>query len=218
MPLARWVVVPLSLACCFAACSDPDTASDSSAAGAAGESPQVSGSSSGGSSGAGQSAGEGSLGGAGDLATGGAVGAAGQASTGGSGEAGGAPSSADCLLPNQAPVSGSECPASCEGELVAYEDCAGDGLLQVACASNWFVIESACGDHLCQDPVFNGESCGPGAVCALMQGGAQIPQCMVHDCGTGPITCQCLSELCPGCVQTGVLDFTCNTCPSGQCP
>ncbi len=101
---------------------------------------------------------------------------------------------------------------------MAYEDCDGVGLRQVTCATDWFVVESACGDHRCQNPTFNAESCGAGEVCALLQGGAQIAQCMTHACGTGPITCDCLGEVCPGCTQTGVLDFTCNTCPSGQCP
>ncbi len=216
MSLARWVVLPVIVAGCFAACSEPDTASSDGFAGAAGDAQQTSGSSSGGNSGAGQSAGESSLGSGGD----GATDVGGQMSAGGTGDAGGAPGSggADCVLPSEAPVTGSECPAGCEGKLVAYEDCQGEGLLQFACATDWFVFQGPCGDHLCQDPAFNGQSCGPAMVCAVMQGGAQIPECMAHGCGTGPITCECLGALCPGCFQTGVLDFTCNTCPSGQCP
>jgi hypothetical protein len=216
MTLSRFWVLPLLVACSFAACSEPDSASSS--AGAGGESPSAAGASSAGDSGVVDGAGEGPVGSPGGASTGGAEGMAGQMAAGGSPGAGGEPGVSVCVPPPVAPVSGSQCPAACEGELIAYEDCDGEGFLQVACATDWFVIQQACGDHLCQEPAFAGQSCSAGQVCALMQGGAQLPECRAHGCGTGPITCECLGEACPGCTQTGVLDFTCNTCPSGQCP
>jgi hypothetical protein len=209
----RYPLLPWFVGWAMVACSEPDTVSSPGSAGAGGSS-QTAGESTGGRADE-PSAGESSVGGASELPSGGAAGLGGQMPAGGSTGVGGA---GDCVLPPQAPVSGSECPAACEGKVFAYEDCDGAGLVQAGCATDWFVFEAACGDHLCQDPVFNGETCGTGMVCALMQGGAQIPQCSAHDCGTGPITCDCLGAACPGCVQTGVLDFTCNTCPSGQCP
>jgi hypothetical protein len=216
MKLGRWSAVCWLVAGMLWACGKPEVESSGGSAGAAGKLGQAgssSGASSGGGAGNGASAGDAARGGSGDVTAGGAP------DQGGESADGGAPGDVDgkCVPPQTVPVSGSDCSAACK--LVAYEDCDGAGLVQAACGGEWFLIEQTCGSHKCLDPAFDGQSCGAGMVCTLQQGGAQIPECRPHACGTGPITCDCLADVCPGCQQTGVLDFTCNTCPAGQqCP
>lgn len=216
MNLGRCCFVSWLVGCGLLGCGNPDE--PTGAGGGTGKSNQgggSSGASTGGSTGKGGSAGETAQGGNGGVSAGGASGQGGKSEVGGGGGAAG--DGGKCMPPKMVPVSGSDCSTSCK--LVAYEDCAGAGLVQAACGGQWFLIEQKCGNHKCQDPAFNGQSCGTGMVCALQQGGARIPECRPHACGTGPITCDCLADVCPGCQQTGVLDFTCNTCPAGQqCP
>jgi hypothetical protein len=227
MKLGRWSLACGLVACVLSACGKPDDESSSGSAGAAGKSSQA-GSSSGASSGGGASAGGGAGKGASagnaahggsDAMSGGAASQAGEAGADGTptGDAGAPSDMGQCVPPQEVPVSGSDCSTACK--LIAYEDCKGAGLVQAGCGGQWFLFTSKCGDHKCLDPAFDGQSCGAGQVCTLKQGGAQIPECSPHSCGTGPITCDCLADVCPGCRQTGVLDFTCNTCPPGQlCP
>ncbi|HVY31017.1 MAG TPA: hypothetical protein VHB79_30880 [Polyangiaceae bacterium] len=221
MRLGRCSVMCVFAACVLAACGSPDDEPSGGAAGMAGKLGQAgssSGASAGGGAGKGASAGD-TAQGASDTMAGGAPGQAGEPAVGGTpgGEAGAPGEVGECVPPKEVPVSGSDCSTACK--LIAYEDCNGAGLVEAGCGGQWFLFTSKCGSHKCLDPAFDGQSCGAGQVCALQQGGARIAECRPHSCGTGPITCDCLADVCPGCQQTGALDFTCNTCPPGQqCP
>ena len=127
-----------------------------------------------------------------------------------------------CACPADAPTDGAACDTACEGRACAYEDCAGAGLAVARCSSSaWTVAVGACGDQPCgPQGSSGGQTCDPGFACIQQTGGAQFPQeCRQHECAPGLVSCACLGSSCPGeCVQTGPLDFTCNTCPSGLCP
>lgn len=199
------------------ACTEPEGTRTGGSGASAGQASAGQGGDTGQGAGAGQSAATGPGGSPGD--EGGQTGEAGsgQAHAGQSAAAGSA--NASCVPPDTVPVGGAECVAGCVGKTVAYEDCDGDGLVQAACGGAWFILQSACGDHTCQAAGFEQQMCGSGSVCMELVGGAHLLECRAHSCGTGPITCDCLKDACPGtCTQTGPLDFSCNTCPSGDCP
>lgn len=206
-----WLSIAASTA--FVACTSEPASTSGSAKTDAGERFDA-GAGGRGSGGTSSTGGSPSTGGGGSVSTGGG----GSSGTGGSVGSGGG-TGKPCICPAAAPVGGGICPPECEGHQCAYEDCAGAGFIQAACAGgSWFDIQQACGDKQCPrspTPLV----CGPGFVCMEVEGGAVRYECRAHSCGTGPITCDCLTQPCAGqCSQTSGTDFTCNTCPSGTCP
>jgi len=200
------------------ACGEPEGSEPSGSGGSAGQANAGSGGDAGRTDGGGAGAGDATGSGGSPDSEGGQTGESGsrQASAGESAAAGSGNES--CVFPDTVPVGGGECPAACEGKTVAYEDCDGEGLVQAACGGDWFILQSACGDHQCQAGGLD-QTCGIGSVCMELISGAHLLECRPHGCGTGPITCDCLQDACPGtCTQTGPLDFSCNTCPSNDCP
>jgi hypothetical protein len=165
----------------------------------------------------------GTSGSGGSSASGGAGGAragAGSGGTsGGAGSAGSGGGSDDCVCPSTVPLSGGACPNDCGGPVCAYEDCDGEGFVQAGCAGEWVIIQTACGNKPCGPEGAPEMNCAPGTACIQVVGGALGGySCVPHDCGSGPIGCDCL-EGCPGeCTKTGGTTFTCNTCPSNLCP
>jgi len=221
------------------ACGDPEspggTASGSggqAGSGAGGKGGSSAGAGNGGSSGkgAGGTAGSTVGGSGGAAASGGSGGSVASGGSGGSSAASGSGASAGtgnggtggitpgCECPPTAPFGGEVCAEDCAEPLCAYEDCDGEGFIQAACSGEWLVIQQECGDKPCGDD--NMTACAPGTVCIQVVGGALSGYtCVPHECGTGPITCDCLGSNCPGeCTRTGGTTFTCNTCPSGLCP
>jgi hypothetical protein len=134
----------------------------------------------------------------------------GSTASGGSGAAGGIASS--CVCPPSAPVASGLCDSGCDGQVCVYEDCAGRGFLQSACASGtWFEVQQICGDTQCGPPNMPSEmNCAPGYVCVYVASAPSSVQCRPHHCGTGPITCDCLGSSCTGtCSSYGPKWFTC---------
>lgn len=192
----------------------------------AGSDSTIAGSSQGGSAGDGASrasggAGLASAGGAGrgGTSSGGAAGhmsagdgAAGHTSAGGGG---GAPDAPPC--PIAAPASATSCASN--GQVCFYEDCSGAGRSVATCRiGTWTVDVGPCEAVQCAYPA--NMTCPSGQLCSVAVGGTLTVRCVENSCGTGPITCDCVSS-CAGCLVTGDLNrgvsLSCSTCPSGTC-
>jgi hypothetical protein len=163
----------------------------------------------------GSSAGSNSGGKGGSLATGGVAGTAG---TGGSAAGAGGSAGAATQCPQNPPTDGSPCTQA--GQSCYYQDCAGAGLSAAQCmGASWTVETSACASFACSG---FGDECMAGQICSVQQGGAIFAECMDNPCGTGPVTCDCVSPGCGTCnvnAYTGSgITVTCNTCPQGGCP
>lgn len=126
--------------------------------------------------------------------------------------------------PQQVPSDGTDC-TGLLGEFCTYERCGTDGIVSVHCTSDdaeggftphWEATIRSCGDVECGN-----EICGSGEVCGATAGGAFLPTCLVHSCGDGPITCECVCGVLGCSTNTSDLEniqFVCNTCPGGGCP
>lgn len=198
------------------ACSGSEEPASSAGSGA-GQAGAASGGS--GTGGTRASAGSGGTSGSAGAITGGSGGASGAGTSGSSG-ASGSPSGEDCACPPAIPLGGTSCTGGCGGRVCAYEDCDGEGFIQAACAGQWFITRTTCGDQRCGPEGDSELRCAPGTVCIQTVGGALGPySCVPHYCGSSLIACDCLGDGCPGeCTQTGGKSFTCNTCPSNMCP
>ncbi len=129
--------------------------------------------------------------------------------------------------PADPPSNGTDCtigehpPAPC-----VYERCATEGLITAECAPasgeggfgpRWVVKAEDCSSRSC-----NGLTCGSGTICGVNTGGAIVAACHAHECGTGPLSCDCLPN-CSDCSRTAGLFFegdmfSCNICPTNDCP
>lgn len=172
---------------------------------------------SGGSGAAGTGATSGSGGGSGGGGSGGA--STGGSATGGSetvattsSGAGGPPPTARC--PEAIPVPETECLQN--GPTCYYGDCEdGQRTVAICLASGWTLEARPCTSFFCT------EECQPGEICRVLQGGAYLAECIPNPCGTGPVTCQCVSPGCGPCWvndSSGGITVTCDTCPDGACP
>lgn len=105
--------------------------------------------------------------------------------------------------------------ASCDDENLycLYMSCEDFGVAEAACAGgSWSVSTEPCHEVSCYS-----ETCEPGEICVVMEGGALMTYCVANDCGTGPVSCTCIPMVWCDCTFQN-LTFTCNTCPEGICP
>jgi hypothetical protein len=219
-------VIALAATCVIGGCGEDSDSPGGSGTGGAGGSSAAAGND-GGSATDGSSATSGSAGQAGSAGSSGGTGASGgMAGAGGAGTGGGGGTGGDggpgCSCPPTPPADRAACDAMCAGRDCAYEDCDGAGLVVASCRQEaWSVITSTCGSQRCGPAGSQAQTfCSDGFVCIQQSGGALFPEeCRTHECGSGPITCDCLGASCPGqCTQAAPLYFLCNTCPSGLCP
>ena len=166
----------------------------------------------GGATGTGGAAATGGVAGTGGAAgTGGVAGSGGAAGTGGRGTGGTGTGGALSACPVAAPFAGSAC-AGLEGAQCFYEDCAGVGRTTATCTGGrWQEHNTACTQVPCQF----GASCPAGTICVQYVGGAVTTMCVANPCGTGPVSCACLtcSQTCQSSwSETAGIRTTCNTC------
>lgn len=113
--------------------------------------------------------------------------------------------------PSQLPESA----ASCDNESLycVYMVCDDFGVGAADCSGgSWSVSTEPCSELTCYY-----ETCQPGEICVVMEGGALLTYCVANECGSGPISCECIPMA--GCDCTfQFLTFICNTCPEGTCP
>lgn len=201
------------------ACSAAQSSNGYETAGAGGGSGGVAGARAG-SGGQATGAIAGSRGGAAGSAVGGrggAGGATGGSSAGGS-SAGGATGTGGFAtggiggaLPGLCPLSAPIASGACDlpvGVSCSYQDCDGPGLVIAVClAGQWQVMVSACGTFVCG---YTGETCSAGQLCVEHQSGAAFAGCESNQCGTGPISCDCV---CPGdnCTVVSATEVTCRS-------
>jgi hypothetical protein len=132
---------------------------------------------------------------------------------------GDAGSAAGC--PSAPPTNGAACDAS--GLRCVYDRCGTSGVIVGTCAPadggapSWTVTTTPCATCV------NGQTCAAGTVCMQNQAGAQIAMCAAHQCGQGPLACDCACGVGVDCrieggPSTPVL-FTCYVgCGAAICP
>jgi hypothetical protein len=127
------------------------------------------------------------------------------------------PTSPPC--PEAPPRDGDPCDATSR---CYYEDCTGVGRTVATCTQGvWSVSVGACRTYVCQSGTVS-TSCAAGTVCVAIASGFPVAQCASNSCGSGPISCDCLSSCVGACSVRGTaadgLVVDCSpSCPPGGC-
>ena len=113
--------------------------------------------------------------------------------------------------PADPPASGAACTfdMSCH-----WRRCDAAGEVTATCAAGaWSVRTSECSDDC------NGSACGAGRLCQLLEGGAQIYQCVDDPCDGAPLEA-CACSVCPDPSRCELRGSTvaCANCFSDVCP
>jgi len=113
------------------------------------------------------------------------------ASAGGGGAQGGA-GAPGVSCPSEAPADGAPCDRAGR---CTYLNCAGSGRVSAVCDGQTFSVESfPCDMTVTQ---CGGSTCATDMLCVEQVSGVATRQCVANPCGTGAITCDCASALCP---------------------
>lgn len=125
------------------------------------------------------------------------------------------------LCPEVAPESGDDCTGIAVDTRCTYVQCETVGQIDAYCAAGsgegnigprWQLQTAPCEESTCESM-----TCPAGTVCLANASGAFIIDCVVPECGDGPLSCACM---CPGTEceesQSGDIRFTCISCT--DCP